>query len=487
LQDHQWNFRNDHEIFVMQEYDLKVVRYFVWAALLWGLVGMAVGVLLALQLYWPGANFEIPYLTFGRIRPVHTNAVIYGFSCCLLFGGSLYIVQKTGKCNLFNQSLGWMVFWGWQLVIVLAAITLPLGFTSSKEFAELEWPIDILVVVVWVLYAIEFFGTLAKRKDPHIFVSNWFFGAFIIVVALIYVVNNLALPVSAFKSYSIYSGVEDALVQWWWGHNAVGFLLTAGVIGLGYYFIPKVAERPIYSYRLSIISFWGLVGFYTWAGTHHLIYSSVPEWAQSLGIVMSLLLFIPSWAGAFNLYMTARSNPEKMRTDLNLRFFKWAVIYYALSTFEGPLLAIPWFNMLGHNTDWIIGHVHSGTLGWVGFSLIGVLYYFVPQLLGGDSRLWSRKLILWHYWLAHAGIVLYIVSMWVSGIGAGVMWLATEPDGTMTYTFIDSLRFSHPWQLVRFVGGALYLAGFVLMLINIRKTRLARDKELMIERILANA
>ncbi len=471
----------------MEEYDLKVVRYFVWAAMLWGLVGMAVGVLLALQLYWPGANFEIPYLTFGRIRPVHTNAVIYGFAGCMLFGGSFYIAQKTGKCKLFNLPLAWMVFWGWQLVIVLAAITLPLGFTSSKEFAELEWPIDILVVVVWVLYAVEFFGTLAKRQEKHIFVSNWFFGAYIIVIALIYILNNLEIPVSAMKSYSIFSGVEDAMVQWWWGHNAVGFLLTAGMIGLGYYFIPKVAERPIYSYRLSIISFWGLVGFYTWAGTHHLIYSSVPEWAQSLGIAMSLLLFIPSWAGAFNLYMTARSNPEKMRTDLNLRFFKWAVIYYALATFEGPLLAIRWFNMLGHNTDWVIGHVHSGALGWVGFSLIAILYYFVPRLGGGDGALWSRKLMTTHYVLAHIGILLYIVSMWVSGIGSGIMWLATEPDGTMTYAFVDALRFTHPWQLVRFLGGCFYLLGFILMLVNFYKTLHSKEHREVVAGRLASA
>ena len=455
----------------METIDTKVVRYFIWAAMLWGLVGMSVGVLLALQLYWPGANFfDLPYLTFGRIRPLHTNAVIYGFTACMLFGGSLYIAQKTGKCNLFNVPLAWIIFWGWQLVIVLAAITLPLGFTSSKEFAELEWPIDILVVVIWVLYAIQFFGTLAKRKNPHIFVSNWFFAAYIIVIALIYILNNLAMPVSAFKSYSIFSGVSDAMVQWWWGHNAVGFLLTAGLIGLNYYFVPKVAEKPIFSYRLSIVSFWGLVGFYTWAGTHHLIYSSVPDWVQSLGIVMSLLLFIPSWAGAFNIYMTLRSNKEKLRTDLTMRFFKWGIIYYALATFEGPLLAIRWFNKIGHNTDWIVGHVHSSALGWVGFTLMGTLYYFVPKLAGCEGRLWSRKLMFSHYLLTHVGILLYMISMWISGIGAGVMWLATEPDGTMTYAFVDALRFTLPWQLVRFFGGLLYLVGFILMIVNLRQT-----------------
>ena len=454
-----------------ETYDTKIVRYFIWAAVLWGFIGMAVGVLLALQLYWPGANFEIPYITFGRLRPVHTNAVIFGFTACMLFGGGFYIIQRTGQCRLFNLPLAWMVFWGWQLVIVLAAITFPLGFTTSKEFAELEWPIDLLVVVVvWVLYAVEFFGTVARRKTKEIYVSTWFFSAYIIITALIYIINNLELPVSAMKSYSIYSGAEDALVQWWWGHNAVGFLLTAGVIGLNYYFIPKVAERPIYSYRLSVINFWGLVGFYTWAGTHHLIYSSVPEWVQSLGILMSLLLFIPSWAGAFNIYMTLRLNLPKLRTDLTMRFFKWAIIYYALATFEGPLLAIRWFNMLGHNTDWIIGHVHSGTLGWVGLSLIGILYYFVPRLAGCSGPIWSHKLMQTHYFLAHAGILLYIVSMWVSGIGSGIMWLATEPDGTMTYAFVDALRFTNPWQLVRFFGGFLYLTGFALMVINLYQT-----------------
>jgi cytochrome c oxidase cbb3-type subunit 1 len=454
----------------MQTYDTQVVRYFIWAGVFWGVVGMSIGTLLALQLYWPGANFEIPYLTFGRLRPLHTNAVIYGFTACMLFGGSFYIVQRTGQCRLFNLPLAWMIFWGWQLVIVLAAITLPLGFTSSKEFAELEWPIDILVVVIWVLYGIEFFGTIAKRKINAIYVSNWFFGAYIIVIALIYILNNLAIPVLAMKSYSIFGGVQDAVVQWWWGHNAVGFLLTAGVIGLNYYFIPKVAQRPIYSYRLSMINFWGVVGFYTWAGTHHLIYSSIPDWAQSLGIAMSLLLFIPSWAGAFNIYMTLRSNMEKLRTDLTMRFFKWAIIYYALATFEGPLLAIRWFNMIGHNTDWIIGHVHSGALGWVAFSLIGMLYYFIPRLAGCKGPIWSRKLMMSHYILAHIGILLYIVSMWISGIGAGVMWLATEPDGTLTYAFVDALRFTNPWQLVRFIGGVLFISGFILMIYNLYKT-----------------
>jgi cytochrome c oxidase cbb3-type subunit 1 len=453
-----------------ETYDTKVVRYFIWAGILWGAVGMFVGALLALQLYWPGANFEIPYLTFGRLRPLHTNAVIFGFTACMLFGGSFYIAQRTGKCRLFNLPLAWMVFWGWQLVIVLAAITLPLGYTTTKEFAELEWPIDILVVVIWVLYAVEFFGTVARRKTKEIYVSSWFFASYIIVVALVYILNNLEIPVLAMKSYSVFSGVNDALVQWWWGHNAVGFLLTAGVIGLGYYFIPKVAERPIYSYRLSMINFWGLVGFYTWAGTHHLLYSSIPDWAQSLGIVMSLLLFIPSWAGAFNIYMTLHSNREKLRMDLNMRFFKWAIFYYALATFEGPLLAIRWFNMIGHNTDWIVGHVHSGALGFVAFFMIGMLYYFVPRLSGCNGPIWSRKLMMTHYVVAHVGIILYIVSMWISGIGSGIMWLATEPDGTLTYAFVDALRFTNPWQLVRFIGGVLFLSGFLMMIINLYKT-----------------
>lgn len=356
-------------------YSTKVVRYFIIASLIWALAGMTIGVILAAQLYWPALNLDSEYFQFGRLRPLHTSGVIFGFVVNILMGTSLYIVQRTGQCEIFNSSLSWMVFWGWQLVLLLALISLPLGYTTSKEYAELEWPIDILIVIVWVLYAVLFFGTIAKRKVTHIFVANWFFAAFIIVIAMIFVVNNLEMPVSFMKSYSIYAGSQDAIVQWWWGHNAVGFLLTAGIIGMNYYFIPKVSERPIYSYRLSIIHFWGLVGFYTWAGTHHLVYSSVPVWVQNIGIVMSLILWLPSWGGAFNSAMTLLQNKQKLKSDYIMLFFFSAIIYYCLATFEGPLLAIRWFNMVAHNSEWIIGHVHSAALGWVGMSAIAVFYF----------------------------------------------------------------------------------------------------------------
>ncbi|MDR8524858.1 MULTISPECIES: cytochrome-c oxidase, cbb3-type subunit I [Shewanella] len=450
-------------------YDVKVVRYFIIAALVWAVAGMFIGVVLAAQLYWPALNFDSEYIQFGRLRPLHTSGVIYGFVVNILMGTSLYIVQRTGKTKLFNHSLAWMVFWGWQLILLLALITLPLGYTTSKEYAELEWPIDILIVIVWVLYAVLFFGTIAKRTVHHIFVANWFFGAFIIVIALIFILNNLALPAYFMKSYSVFAGAQDAIVQWWWGHNAVGFLLTAGIIGMNYYFIPKLAERPIYSYRLSIIHFWGLVGFYTWAGTHHLVYSSVPVWVQNIGIVMSLILWLPSWAGAFNSAMTLLQNKAKLKTDYIMWFFMSAILYYCLATFEGPLLAIRWFNMLAHNTEWIIGHVHSAALGWVGMSGIAVFYYFIPRLWG-QTGLWSQKLLKWHFWLAHLGVALYAIALWVAGIGEGYMWLAQQENGSLAYSFVEAMDFKAPWLFVRFFGGACYVLGLLLMVFNLYKT-----------------
>ncbi|GAL31771.1 cytochrome c oxidase subunit CcoN [Vibrio maritimus] len=361
-----------------------------------------------------------------------------------------------------------MVFWGWQLVLLLALISLPLGYTTSKEYAELEWPIDLLIVLVWVLYGVLFFGTIAKRKVEHIFVANWFFAAFIIVIAMIFVVNNLAMPASLMKSYSVYAGAQDAIVQWWWGHNAVGFLLTAGVIGMNYYFIPKVADRPIYSYRLSIIHFWGLVALYL-AGTHHLIYSSVPLWVQNIGIVMSLILWLPSWAGAFNSAMTLLQNKQKLKTDYIMLFFFSAILYYCLATFEGPLLAIRWFNMIAHNSEWVIGHVHSGALGWVGMSGIAVFYYFIPKLWGKEE-LWSPRLLKWHFWLAHAGVALYAIALWVAGIGEGVMWLAQGDNGELQYSFVEAMNFKAPWLFLRFFGGALFVLGLFLMVLNLYNT-----------------
>ncbi|CAH1525410.1 MULTISPECIES: cytochrome-c oxidase, cbb3-type subunit I [Vibrio] len=451
------------------QYNTKVVKYFVLASLVWAIVGMIIGVILAAQLYWPVLNFDSQYFQFGRLRPLHTSGVIYGFVVNILMGTSLYIAQRTGRCNLFNQSLSWMVFWGWQLVLFLALISLPAGYTTSKEYAELEWPIDLLIVLVWVLYAVLFFGTIAKRKVDHIFVANWFFAAFIIVIAMIFIVNNLAMPVSLMKSYSVFAGAQDAIVQWWWGHNAVGFLLTAGVIGMNYYFIPKVADRPIYSYRLSVIHFWGLVGFYTWAGTHHLVYSSVPIWVQNIGIIMSLILWLPSWAGAFNSAMTLLQNKEKLKSDYICLFFFSAILYYCLATFEGPLLAIRWFNMLAHNTEWVIGHVHSGALGWVGMSGIAVFYYFIPRLWN-KTELWSKRLIKWHFWLAHAGVAIYAIALWVAGIGEGYMWLTQNENGELVYSFIEAMNFKAPWLFLRFFGGALFVLGLFLMAFNLYKT-----------------
>lgn len=451
------------------QYNTQVVKYFVLASLVWAIAGMIIGVILAAQLYWPILNFDSQYFQFGRLRPLHTSGVIYGFVVNILMGTSLYIAQRTGRCNLFNQSLSWMVFWGWQLVLFLALITLPAGYTTSKEYAELEWPIDVLIVLVWVLYAVLFFGTIAKRQVDHIFVANWFFAAFIIVIAMIFVVNNLAMPVSLMKSYSVFAGAQDAIVQWWWGHNAVGFLLTAGVIGMNYYFIPKAADRPIYSYRLSVIHFWGLVGFYTWAGTHHLVYSSVPVWVQNIGIIMSLILWLPSWAGAFNSAMTLLQNKEKLKSDYICLFFFSAILYYCLATFEGPLLAIRWFNMLAHNTEWVIGHVHSGALGWVGMSGIAVFYYFIPRLWN-KTELWSKRLIKWHFWLAHAGVAIYAIALWVAGIGEGYMWLTQNENGELVYSFIEAMNFKAPWLFLRFFGGALFVLGLFLMAFNLYKT-----------------
>ncbi|PSW45863.1 cytochrome-c oxidase, cbb3-type subunit I [Photobacterium leiognathi] len=450
-------------------YNYKIVQYFMVASVIWALIGMLIGVILAAQLYWPALNLDSEYFQFGRLRPLHTNGVIFGFVVNLLMGTSFYIVQRTCKQRLYNMSIAWLVFWLWQFILILAVITLPMGFTTSKEYAELEWPIDILIAITWVMYAIVFFMTIAKRSVHHIFVANWFYGAFIIVIAMIFIANNLELPVTMWKSYSIYSGAEDAIVQWWWGHNAVGFLLTAGIIGMNYYFIPKVSERPIYSYRLSVIHFWGLVGFYTWAGTHHLIYSSVPDWLQNLGIVMSLILWLPSWGGAFNSMMTLLNNKQKLKHDYIMWFFFSAIVYYALATFEGPLLAIRWFNMIAHNTDWVIGHVHSGALGWVGMSAIATFYYFIPRLFGHE-QLWSNRLVKWHFWLAHIGIVLYAVALWIAGIGQGYMWLKEEPNGSLSYSFVEAMNFSAPWMLVRFIGGALFVLGIVLMIYNLYRT-----------------
>ncbi len=455
-------------------YNYKVVRQFAIMTIVWGIVGMAVGVLIAAQLVWPALNFDTAWLSFGRLRPLHTNAVIFAFGGSALFATSLYVVQRTCQARLLSDGLASFMFWGWQLVIVLAAITLPMGFTSSKEYAELEWPIDILITIVWVAYAILFFGTITKRKTKHIYVANWFFGAFIITVAILHVGNNLAIPVTLTKSYSIYAGTVDAMMQWWYGHNAVGFFLTAGFLGIMYYFVPKQAERPVFSYRLSIVHFWALISLYVWAGAHHLHYSALPDWAQSAGMVMSLILLAPSWGGMINGMMTLSGAWHKLRTDPILRFLVVSLSFYGMSTFEGPMMSIKTVNALSHNTDWTIGHVHSGALGWVAMVSIGAIYHLIPRLFGIQA-MYSTAMINVHFWLATAGTVLYIAAMWVNGIMQGLMWRAVNTDGTLTYSFVESLEASHMGYLVRFIGGAIFLSGMFVMALNVWLTVKQKD------------
>jgi len=457
-------------------YNYKVVRQFAIMAVVWGIVGMGVGVLLAAQLAWPVFNLDLPWTHFGRLRPLHTNAVIFAFGGCALMGTSFYIVQRTCKARLFSDGLASFVFWGWQLVILSAAITLPLGLTTTKEYAELEWPIDILIAIVWISYAVVFFGTLVKRKTPHIYVANWFLGAFIIAVALLHVVNSVAIPVSLFKSYSVYSGTIDAMVQWWYGHNAVGFYLTAGFLGMMYYFIPKQAERPVYSYRLSIVHFWALICVYMWAGPHHLHYSALPDWTQSVGMVMSLVLLAPSWGGMINGIMTLSGAWEKLRTDPIIKFLIVSLSFYGMSTFEGPMMSIKTVNALSHNTDWTIGHVHSGALGWVAMISIGSLYHMIPIMFGKkQGEMFSIPLINFHFWLSTIGTVLYIASMWVNGIMQGLMWRAVNTDGTLTYSFAEAVEASYPGYVVRFVGGAIFFFGMLVMAYNVWKTTRPAD------------
>ena len=450
-------------------YNYKVVQQFSVATIVWGVVGMLVGALIAAQLAWPELNFDIPWLTYGRLRPLHTNAVIFAFGGSALMATSFYVVQRTCQVRLFSDGLAAFTFWGWQLVIVLAAITLPLGMTQGKEYAELEWPIDLLLAVVWVSYAVVFFGTLLKRKVPHIYVANWFFGAFILTVALLHIVNSAAMPVSLTKSYSAYSGVQDAMIEWWYGHNAVGFFLTAGFLGMMYYFIPKQAERPVYSYRLSIVHFWALIFTYMWAGPHHLHYTALPDWTQSIGMVFSLILLAPSWGGMINGIMTLSGAWHKLRTDPILKFLVVSLSFYGMSTFEGPMMSIKTVNALSHYTDWTIGHVHSGALGWVGFITMGSMYYMIPRL-SGKVEMWSKSLIELHFWVATVGIVLYIAAMWIAGVMQGLMWRAVNPDGTLTYTFVESVKATYPYYVVRFSGGVLYLSGMLMMAFNVFMT-----------------
>ena len=450
-------------------YNDRVVRQFALATILWGVVGMLVGVIIAAQLMWPALNFDIPWLTYSRLRPLHTNAVIFAFGGSGLLATSYYIVQRTCHVRLFSDRLASFTFWGWQTVIVLAAITLPLGITQSKEYAELEWPIDLLITIVWVAYAVVFFGTVALRKVRHIYVANWFFAAYIITIAVLHIFNALVIPAGLFKSYSIYSGVVDGMVQWWYGHNAVGFFLTTGFLGMMYYFIPKQANRPVYSYRLSIVHFWSLISVYMWAGPHHLHYTSLPDWAQSLGMVFSLILLAPSWGGMINGVMTLSGAWHKLRTDPILKFMIVAMSFYAMSTFEGSMLSIKTVNALSHYTDWTIGHVHSGALGWVALITIGSLYSMIPKLFG-RKEMYSTAAIDLHFWVSTVGVVLYIASMWVAGVMQGLMWRATNNDGTLTYSFIESLEATYPFYGIRLLGGTLFLAGMFIMAWNVYRT-----------------
>ena len=453
------------------EYNYKVVRQFAIMTVVWGIVGMSLGVLIAAQLAWPALNFDTPWFSFGRLRPLHTNAVIFAFGGSALFSTSYYIVQRTCQTRLFSDTLASFTFWGWNLVIVLAVITLPMGLTSTKEYAELEWPIDILIAIVWVAYCVNFIGTIMKRKEPHIYVANWFFAGFMLMIAILHIGNNLAIPVTLTKSYSVYAGTVDAMVQWWYGHNAVGFFLTAGFLGIMYYFVPKQAERPVYSYRLSIVHFWALISLYVWAGAHHLHYSALPDWAQTAGMVMSLVLLAPSWGGMINGMMTLSGAWHKLRTDPILRFLVVSLSFYGMSTFEGPMMSIKTVNALSHNTDWTIGHVHSGALGWVAMVTIGAMYHLIPVMFGRKSGdMYSTKLINTHFWLATIGTVLYIAALWVNGIMQGLMWRAVNADGTLTYSFIESVEASHPGYVVRTIGGALFLIGMFIMAYNVYRT-----------------
>ncbi len=450
-------------------YNDKVVRQFAVMTVVWGIVGMLVGVIIAAQLYWPDLGHDIPWLSYGRLRPLHTNAVIFAFGGSALFATSYYCVQRTCQARLFSDTLAALTFWGWQAVILAAAVTLPLGITQGKEYAELEWPIDLLITLTWVSYAVVFFGTIVKRKVKHIYVANWFFAAFILTVAILHVFRNIDLPVTATKSYVVYTGAVDAMVQWWYGHNAVGFFLTAGFLGMMYYFVPKQAERPVYSYRLSVVHFWALISTYMWAGPHHLQYTALPDWAQSLGMVFSLVLLAPSWGGMINGMMTLSGAWHKLRTDPILKFMIVSLSFYGMSTFEGPMMSIKTVNSLSHYTDWTIGHVHSGAIGWVAMISIGCIYSLLPRLVG-QKAMYSTRAIDLHFWIHTIGVVLYIASMWIAGVMQGLMWRATNADGTLTYTFVESLSATYPYYLVRFLGGVVVLSGMLVMAWNVMKT-----------------
>ncbi len=454
------------------QYNEDVVKKFVIAAIFWAVVAFLVGVVLAGQLAWPVANLGLPFTNFGRLRPVHTSAAIFAFGGSALFATSFYIVQRTCRARLFGgEALANFIFWGYQFFIVMAALSYVMGFSQGQEYAEPEWHLDLFLTLIWVLYGVVFIGTVLMRKEPHIYVANWFFIAMILTIAVLHLGNNSAMPVSLFtaKSYNVASGVQNAMIQWWYGHNAVGFFLTAGFLGMMYYFIPKASGRPIYSYRISIVHFWSLVFMYIWAGPHHLHYTALPDWTQTLGMAFSIMLWMPSWGGMINGIMTLSGAWDKLRTDAGLRFSVTAVGFYGMSTFEGPVMSIRGVNALSHYTDWGIGHVHSGALGWVAFISFGALYYLVP-VLWKRERLYSQKLAAWHFWIATLGIVLYITSMWVAGIMQGLMWRAYDQFGFLQYSFSESVMAVHPYYVIRFTGGVFFLLGSLIMVYNMIQT-----------------
>jgi len=448
------------------------VRVLSLATIFWGVAAFLVGLLIALQLAFPALNFDLPWLSFGRLRPLHTSAAIFAFGGNALLATSFYVVQRTCRARLYaGDTLGWFVVWGYQAFIVMAGVGYLFGITQGKEYAEPEWYADLWLTIVWVAYLIVFAGTIFKRKEPHIFVANWFYLAFILTIALLHIVNNLAVPVSVsgIKSYTLWAGVQDALTQWWYGHNAVGFFLTAGFLGMMYYFIPKRAERPIYSYRLSIVHFWALIFLYIWAGPHHLHYTALPDWAQSLGMVFSVMLWMPSWGGMINGLMTLSGAWHKLRTDPVIRFLVASVGFYGMSTFEGPVMSIKPVNALSHYTDWTIGHVHSGALGWVAFVSFGAMYHLIPRLWG-KREVYSLKLVSYHFWISTLGIVLYITAMWVSGIMQGLMWRTYDALGFLEYSFVETVEAMHPFYVIRAAGGALFVIGSFIMVYNLYRT-----------------
>jgi len=449
-------------------YEDRIVAAFTAAAIVWTLVGMAAGVYVAAELVWPELGFEQPWLSFGRLRTVHTHSVIFGFGVSALIGTAFYSVQRTSHVPLFAPRLAWFVFYAWQATCVLGALSLLAGVTASKEYAELEWPFDLAIAVAWISFGVVFFGTLARRKVGPIYISNWFYGALIIVVAMLHVVNSLALPATLTKSYSLYAGAQDAIVQWWYGHNAVGFLLTGGFLGMLYYFLPKQAEQPIWSYRLSIVAFWAFVYTYIWAGPHHLHYNAIPEWVQSLGVVMSLILLAPSWATMINGVMTVSGAWRKLRVDPALKFVVLSLAFYGLATFEGPMMSIRSVNMMSHFTEWTVGHVHSGALGWNALITFGTFYYLVPRLAG--RPLWSIRLANTHFWLALAGVMLYVIAMWGAGVSQGLLWLTLDDLGEVRYGFVDVMAAMAPYYALRLVAGGLFLGGAALMAVNLWRT-----------------